>query len=378
MGCPREGINEVMLSYDTLHVLIIEDDDDTRSNLRDILELDDYRIEMAGTAAEALALNCWSSIQMVILDRKLPDSSAEQLLPHIKRLAPQAAVIVVTGYADLDSTIAAVRLGAYDYLLKPINADALRASLVRYVELREAQRRAMQSERLAAIGQMIAGLAHESRNALQRAQACLEMLKLEVEDRPAALQLAQRVEQAQDDLARLYEEVRSYAAPINLDRHPCDLADLWRHIWKELQPVRRDRCLTLNEQLDADRVPCNVDAFALGQVFRNIFENAAFACPAANGRIVVRCGGTELHGQYYLRIAIRDNGPGIPPKARARIFEPFYTTKTKGTGLGLAIAKRIVEAHGGELQVSDEGDGAEFVILLPCHERASTLVAPSS
>ena len=106
-------------------------------------------------------------------------------------------------------------------------------------ELRAAQQRALQSERLAAIGEMVAGLAHESRNALYRGQVCLEMLALEVEDRPEALRLIDRLQQAQDDLLTLYEDVQDYAAPIHLERRVCDLAEIWRTAWSTWPPCGR-------------------------------------------------------------------------------------------------------------------------------------------
>src|SRR3954463_4813382 len=93
----------------TFEVLVIEDDADARANLRDILELDDYQVETAGTAAEALARVDWSAYSAIILDRQLPDGTAAELLPHFKRLAPEAAIIIVTGYADLQGAIAALR-----------------------------------------------------------------------------------------------------------------------------------------------------------------------------------------------------------------------------------------------------------------------------
>ena len=353
-----------------LGILIIEDDVDTRSNLRDILELDGHHVVEAGTAAQALAMEYWLGIHLVILDRKLPDGSAEKVLPRVKAIAPHVAVIVVTGYADLDSTIAAMRLGAYDYILKPINPEALRASIIRFAELREAQQRAMQVERLAAIGQMIAGLAHESRNALQRSQACLEMLKLEVEDRPQALHLAARIQQAQDDLTRLYEEVRSYAAPINLDCTISNLAAIWRHAWSELETLWQGTGIIFEEP-EGSEFPCLVDPFPMGQVFRNILENAIFASlsTAARpgpGRITIQCMATMHSGRSAWQVRIADEGTGIPKKNRERVFEPFFTTKTKGTGLGMAIARRIVEAHGGALALGpDCQPGTEFVLTLP-------------
>ncbi|HET6879738.1 MAG TPA: ATP-binding protein [Pirellulales bacterium] len=474
-----------------MSVLVVEDDEDTQANLCDILELDGYRAEAVGTAREVLARRDWSDVGMVILDRRLPDGNAEDLLPRLKRLAPEADVIVATGYADLDGAITALRNGAADYIIKPINPSALRASLERtaerrrltrakarsdaafrtlveaaptltmilrldgsilYVnpfaerltglstdellghdfaktfgespvrrsliermscgkstasplrgcqdtlcsksgvrrsvvwnaepladfdggpailaighdvtELNEAQQKALQAERLAAIGQMMAGLTHESRNALQRSKACLEMLALEVEDRPAALDLVQRIDKAQDHLQHLYEEVRTYAAPIKLKRESCDLRELWRETWSHVAQFSPEKKIELVEEIATDDLACRVDSFALGQVFRNILENAVSVSPAG-GKIVVAASESDVDGRPALRIAFRDNGPGLNEEQRQRIFDPFYTTKTKGTGLGMAIAKRIVQSHGGLIEASDRtGPGAEIIVTL--------------
>jgi PAS domain S-box-containing protein len=483
-----------------LHILVIEDDADTRVNLRDILELDDHRVESAGTAAEALAREDWSSISAVILDRKLPDATADELLPRIRREAPEADVIVVTGYADLQGAVSALRLGATDYILKPISPDELRARLSRIAEGRQArvdrklaeeelrraeerfrllvqnssdiitvlsgdgtvlyqspsierllgyrpddrlgrsiledpiahpedlakkrefldeakrrpgvpvtaefrlrhadgtwrhieavgqnlladpslgaivanyrditerkraEERAIRAERLAAIGQMMAGLAHESRNALQRSQACLEMLALQVRDRPEALGLIDRLQKAQDVLHHLYEDVRGYAAPIQLERCHSDLAAIWREAWAHLEPQRAGRAASLRERLDESEVSCAVDPFRLRQVFQNVLENALAACPDPVV-IDVSCTPAEIDGRPAVRVAVRDNGHGLGPEDRRRIFEPFYTTKTKGTGLGMAISRRIVEAHGGRIAAGEASTpGAEIVITIP-------------
>lgn len=350
--------------HDSLHVLVIEDDPDTRQSLCEILALDDYHVESAATAAAAFTNSQWSSVSVVILDRKLPDATPEQLIPEIRLRAPTAAVIIVTGYADLNSTISALRLGAYDYLLKPINPDALRATLVRLVELREAQHRAMQSERLAAIGQMITGLAHESRNALQRTQACLEMLRLELEDQPAAVDLCDRIQKAQDDLARLYDELRSYAGPLHLECQDCDLVSIWRRAWSDLKTATREKSLTLRETIDTRQTRCPVDAFAMGQVFRNVLENSISASPPGSA-IHICCADATFQHRPALVVSIRDQGAGIPAKHHGRIFEPFFTTKAKGTGLGMPIAKRIVEAHGGRIELGAAAEGAEILVTLP-------------
>jgi C4-dicarboxylate-specific signal transduction histidine kinase len=356
----------------SLHVLVIDDDEDTRSNLADILELDGYRVECAGTAREALSRNNWSELSAILLDRKLPDGNAEDLLPKLRALAPQAAVLVVTGYADIHGAVAAIRHGAADYLLKPINADELRARLGRIaehrraeIERKRAEEKLLESERLAAIGQMMTGLAHESGNALARSQSCLEMLMWEVEDRPEALALIQRIQKAQDDLKQLYEEVRGYAAPLRLEREPWDVSGVWRQAWENLTVSRRGRDAVLREETDKADLMCLVDPFRLEQVFRNILENALAACTDPV-RIVIRAVDAELDGRPALCISVQDNGPGLNAEQKQHIFEPFYTTKTKGTGLGMAIAQRIVEAHGGMIALGPaKGGGAEIRMTLP-------------
>src|SRR5436309_224707 len=110
-----------MESATSLGVLVIEDDPATRANLRDILELDDYPVETAGSAAEALNRADWGRFGAVLLDRRLPDGTAEEILPRLRQLNPHAAILIVTGYADLEDAIAAFRQGVTDYILKPIN-----------------------------------------------------------------------------------------------------------------------------------------------------------------------------------------------------------------------------------------------------------------
>jgi two-component system, LuxR family, sensor kinase FixL len=491
--------SEVHAPPDALHVLLIEDDADTRANLADILELDGHRLTGASTFSQACELAAWDDVGTVILDWQLPDGNAGEFLPHIHALAPQAPVVVVTGHPDVNHAIQALRRGAYDFILKPINPDMLRATLARVArhlhteralrrseeqrqllaaavrnlaegviitdadliapgprilfandairritgyevdeligrsprllqgeatdraalqrlktaltkghtfkgefinyrkdrtpyhvevlispvrddkqrithfvaahrditDLKRAEERAVQAARLAAIGQMVAGLAHESRNALQRSQACLEMLAMEVEDRPDLLDLVARVQRAQDDLHRLYEEVRDYASPRRLQREPCDIAHVWRDTWSHLKFQHEAKRLQFQATSTCASRFCDADPFALGQVFRNVLENAIAASPAES-EITLKCEDVALENRPAIRVSVRDRGPGIPLEVRERVFEPFFTTKTKGTGLGMAIAKRIVEEHGGRIFVSDaEGPGAEIVILLP-------------
>lgn len=472
-----------------MNILVIEDNLDARANLRDILELDEHRVRVAGSAFEALRLGApeWHSLDAIILDRKLPDSTAELLLPKLRALAPDAAILIVTGYADLQGAIAALRLGAADYILKPVDPALLRASLDRIAERRrlaadkerseaafrhlveaadcmivivdpggsilyfspfaerltgytadevlgrpfvalfiedpdrtrvsrsfqktdsqptapafetrirardatrrwvawnvrslddyagtnafllvgqditfvkQSQERALQAERLAAIGEVVTGLAHESRNALQRSQACLEMLALAVRDRPEALDLIARLQAAQDHLHHLYEDVRGYAAPIRVTSAWCDLKTIWREAWDHLETARAHAHAILKDCEGA--FPCRADPVRMEQVFRNLLENALSTGPEVVVSISARQ--TTLEGNPAWHITIGDNGPGLRADQYDKIFEPFYTTKSKGTGLGLPIARRIVEAHGGRMGVDTKGPGATFWISLP-------------
>ena len=228
-------------------------------------------------------------------------------------------------------------------------------------DLRSAQQKLIQSERLAAIGQMVTGLAHESRNALQRSRACLDMLSLDLESAPVQQDLVHRSRSALVELQTLYEEVRNYAAPIQLERSRQSIYRLCNEVWGNLA----DQWRLLRVQLVIHSDPCPeiyCDKHRIGQVLRNIFENSLSVAPPGS-KIFVDCrkiAGTNA-GEPRVEICIADQGPGLDPSQRARIFEPFYTTKTKGTGLGMAICQRIIEAHGGQIGVAESCHGSEGV-----------------
>jgi len=361
-----------------LNVVLVEDDADTRENIRDILELDGHTTTMCSSCQEALQVLDRQQTSAAIIDWKLPDGDADQLIPQIMKRAPGIPIIVVTGYRELDTTISALRAGAYDYILKPINPDVLRSTLRRIAERRDhlhqielAQSRLMENERLAAIGQMVAGLAHESRNALQRSQACLETLALDLADRPESLQLVKRIERALDDLHALYEQVRDYAAPINLELERCNIVELVNETWQQLQmPSKSPLEFVVECKTDGCRL-ANIDSNRMRQVFRNLLENARQACNGS-GIIQVRLQLKQHHNRPSLKIDFDDSGEGIDPANCDKIFQPFFTTKTKGTGLGLAITRRIVEAHQGTIHFdSNEAGGTRFTIFLPLNQSVS-------
>jgi hypothetical protein len=190
------------------------------------------------------------------------------------------------------------------------------------------------------------------------------MLTLEVQDRPAALDYLQRAQKANDCLHRLLADVSASIGPLRLDCRPCCLCDIWREAWENLAPVRNGRACALEEQTEGTNLVCAADRFRLEQVFRNVFDNALAAPDPV--RVVVCAAECRLGGRPSVRLAIADNGPGLTDEQRARLFEPFYTTKVDGMGLGLTIVRRIVEAHGGTVTAADgDSGGAAILVTLP-------------
>ena len=343
-------------------LLVVEDDQDTQSNLHDILELDGYQVDAVSSIEQARQKD-WNEYFALVLDHHLPDGTAEELLPAIREVAPSAGILIVTGHADLGGTITALRHGVDDYILKPIDADALRASLIRIRKLREARDRLIQSERLAAIGEMVSGIAHESRNFLQKISAAVESLQSKVGwELDDAADLA-GIRRGCDGLTRLLNDLREYAAPITLDRGCSDLAKVWRVAWKNLVTQRSEQHATLVEQMDSEHAWASIDHFRMEQVFRNLFENSLAAC-SGPAEITVRSENCAAEGT--LRVTVSDNGTGLKTAQPSTVFQPFFTTKSRGTGLGLSIVRRIVEAHGGTITARNGArQGAIFELQIP-------------
>lgn len=232
-------------------------------------------------------------------------------------------------------------------------------------QLREQQEKLLQSERLAAVGETVLCLAHESRNALQRAQAGLGLLEHGVDNTERNHKLLERIQQALNDLRHMFDQLRAYTTPRKLEKELISLSELVMKTWNELPKSRKLQLakLQIHSQLEDDR--CYADPFALRQVFRNLLENSlqaserslqedVYLLPADDGR-------EETH-----RIVFCDNGPGFGGEHEQHVFDPFFTTKKRGIGLGLSISQSIVEAHGGDIRVSHARSfGAEIVVCLP-------------
>jgi signal transduction histidine kinase len=218
---------------------------------------------------------------------------------------------------------------------------------------------------LAAIGQSMACFTHQALNVLQCSQACLQLLRLEIGGRAAAADYLNRLQRAQETLQRLCQDVREFAAPLQLQPRRCDAREIWLAAWEDLRWRRSDRAVLFQEHIAACDRTVHVDPLYLQQVFANLFDNALAACrdPA---EITIRCTAAELNETAALAIVLGDNGPGFSAEQLCRPFAPFFTTKRGGTGLGLLIARKVVHAHGGRLALgASPGGGAEIRLVLP-------------
>jgi two-component system sensor histidine kinase PilS (NtrC family) len=230
-------------------------------------------------------------------------------------------------------------------------------------EVREMQERVRKTDRLAAIGELSAGIAHEVRNPLASISGSIEMLYNELELCGENRRLMELVMRESDRLDRIISDFLDFArlrppttAEVSVTRCLDDMLTLLRN-----NPALMSGIEAEVRHNDGDLV-ANADEEQMKQVMLNLAINACEAM-GCSGKLTVK---TELVGGGFMRIVFQDEGPGIGDEERARLFEPFFTSKEGGTGLGLAIANKIVEAHGGRIQVRNrKPQGAEFSVTLP-------------
>jgi len=369
-----------------LRVLIVEDRADDEELVLIALRRGGYdvvheRVESAAAMSAALARESWD---VVLSDYSMPRFSGPAALELLRTTGLDIPFIIVSGTVGDEPAVAAMRSGANDYVLKG-NLTRLCPAIDR--ELREAElraeRRKMQeqlliSDRMASVGTLAAGVAHEINNPLSAVVANLELIAkdltrisqdLHVEDR--FVEVFDQLNDARDGADRLRNIVRDLKifsrsadeerrGPVNVKRV---LESSLRMAWNEI----RHRARLVKEY--ADVPPVEANEARLGQVFVNLIVNAAQAIREGNAeQNVVRVSTQVDAASGHVLVEIRDSGAGIPAENLPRIFDAFFTTKPVGvgTGLGLSICHRIVTGLGGEIRVESQiGRGTAFRVLLP-------------
>jgi signal transduction histidine kinase len=272
-------------------------------------------------------------------------------------------------------------IGAFNEVTAKLQAshDQLRAEVARLTrELGEANQQLERSRRLAALGEMAAGIAHEVRNPLGSIRLYARMLDQDLSDRPGERVIAGKIDSAARVMDGIVGDVLTFSREFRLRPAPIDPKDLFDRViescchdgvpnWRTVRVIRDDRAADLPE--------FQADPSLLQQALVNVVRNAFEAMADVPGDHTLTLGATASplavpdHDETAPSIAltIRDTGPGIRPEVVERMFNPFFTTRNTGTGLGLAIVHRIVDAHAGRVSVTnnDGAPGATVSLWLP-------------
>jgi signal transduction histidine kinase len=353
-------------------ILVVDDNAAFLDNLRELLGGAGYEVSIAESCRSARE-RAKDGFNVALVDLRLPDGDGTALAAELKHELPEAEVVLLTGFATLETAMAAVRAGACAYLMKPCAPQDLLLTLeqaMRQVRLqaekRELARRAQMTEKLAAVGTMTAGLSHEIRNPLNAAALQLAVLERRLRKLPEAQQgpLLEPLGLVRDEIRRLdhiLEDFLQFARPREFKPEPVEVEPLLRRVVALLggEAESRKVRLELSVPTPLSRVPGEEDR--LRQVLINLALNALDAAPAG-GEVRVSAGEDER----WVWVTVDDTGPGIPVALRDRNFEPYFTTKAQGSGLGLSIVHAIVTQHGGTLEVKQAPvGGARFLLRLP-------------
>lgn len=407
-------------------ILIVDDEEVVRSLFQNYLS-ERYSCQTAASFDEAMIHLNQESFSLVITDNIMPGRSGVELLREIRAQFPDTVVIMVSAVGRTQRVLDVVRLGAYDYLIKPCELDVLAMSVehalerrtllraARYykqdlerrntelknskAELERLQAQIVHSEKMASLGQLAAGIAHELNNpagfiygnmgilkdcaqGLERllkfyevlpvsAEVCAEIdrLKDEIDYEHTLADLNSIVADCHEGAERIRDVVNNLRIFSRLDEAEFKKVDIHEGLESTIRLLSHyynSGHLTLNR--DYARLPL-VDCYAgqLNQVWMNLLVNAAQAIKE-RGEVRVR---TEQKEQMVI-VAISDTGCGISTANLKSIFNPFFTTKPvgEGTGLGLSVTYGIIERHHGSIEVeSCPGKGTTFTVAIPVEAR---------
>lgn len=369
-----------------MRMLLVDDEAFFRNTLKKRLELRGITLIEAASGEEGLAVLQEHPIHIVISDVKMPEMGGLELLEHIKADYPEIEVILLTGHASTADGVAGIKSGAFDYLTKPIEFDHLISKVQQAYDLilrREEQRqearlrRRMEkqmilTERLASLGTLATGVAHEINNPLaiiRESAGWMGMIlkKPEMADMPRKADFEKgidKIEKGVERARRITHQLLEFVQKPEKSASETDLATL---IQESVELVRRE---AINQgvdvvcDLDENVEPIISDSYQLRQVLLNLVTNAIHATKK-NGRIAL---GLKRAAGNSVQFLVSDTGSGIAPENLERIFEPFFTTKSpgKGTGLGLFVTQGIVERLGGTIEVDSAlNAGTTFTVTLP-------------
>jgi len=416
-------LGEVEEDVSDRRILIVDDEASVRQLFAVWLREENYECQTAASADEALTLLATDTYALVISDMMMPGRNGVELLREIKSRYADTAVIMVSGVDRPQRVRDALRVGAFDYLIKPCELDVLTLSVEHALERRSLQRTArtykahlesrnielanskaklerlqaqlVQTEKMASLGQLAAGIAHELNNPagfiygnmdllgdyVSQLQALLntydkialpaesgrsvEALKTEIKYERLVGDLDSIIADCREGAERICDVVKNLRLFSRLDEAEIKKIDIHGGIDSTVRLLSRyfsGGQISLRREY-GDLPPINCYAGQLNQVWMNLLVNAAQAV-ADQGTVSIS---TKLE-QDAVIVEISDTGSGIPEDQLSRIFDPFFTTKPvgEGTGLGLSTSYGIIERHGGTIKVKSEvGKGTTFTVRIP-------------
>jgi two-component system, NtrC family, sensor kinase len=382
-------------------ILVIDDEEAARYGIVRALQVDHYEIEEASDGQQALEKLRTFDPDVIVSDINMPRIDGLTLLKRVNEANDPPLVVLITAYGSETVAVEALRAGAYNYIPKPFELDKLRAAIRNAAaqrrltnenrridaelrqtlsRLKESMTELVQAKKMAALGKLVAGVAHEMNSPLGAFQSGTQTMGLLAErvrswsadtspgngEKLAASMetTAEQCRRACDRMSAMVKNLQHFAQLDRADVQRVNLHDGIRSAIRLLQPRCEDQIEVLMELEEIPEVECHPRE--LHQVFLNMVENSIEAIERANRPGAIRV--QTAHADGEIRIAVADNGCGLPPGEVEDLFDPALREKGSriGAGLGLAICYRIVQAHDGRIEVeSRPGEGSTFTVVLP-------------
>ncbi|MCB2145501.1 MAG: response regulator [Deltaproteobacteria bacterium] len=370
-------------------ILLVDDEAGIRKVLGISLNDLGYTVHEAENATAALAIMEAVRPSIILTDIKMPGMDGIELLKDIKDRYPETEVIMLTGHGDMDLAIESLKYQATDFISKPISDDALTVALQRageridmrrqlraYTEnlellVEEKSRQLIEAERLAAVGETVAGLSHTIKNITGGLDGGLFVLGkgIETDDAEYVKQGWELVRGNVDRIKTLSLDLLNFAKTDRLEYRQVNPEQPAREVFDLMRGRARDHGMDLILDVAAGLAPTRMDPVGIHQCLLNLVTNAIDACmdtEPADGtqRITLSVSALKDGGVRY-RVA--DTCCGMDERTKARLFQRFFTTKgEQGTGIGLMLTRTIVHRHNGTIDVTSQpGKGACFTIDLP-------------
>lgn len=380
-------------------VLVIDDEKIILDLTSMILRSRGYQVLTAEGGREGLATIEREQPAVVLLDYMMPVMDGMTVLKQIRECFPATYVIMFTGKGSEEIAVELMKTGASDYVLKPFNNQDLidrieHVMRLRRIELQnrelEAERRRLlqeieewnrelerrveektrelerahaeivQAEKLATLGHLSAGMAHEIRNPLNSISLFAQILKTGVAEESERLAYADKILKEIDRIDDILVKLLATSKRPRFDLQQVSMAEVIDRVLDAIDEQVKAQGVEVERVFEKVPPPILADALEIEQIFSNLFLNSLHEMPGGGGL------GVHLaHDDKEIRVAVSDTGAGIPAENLNKIFEPFFTTKAKGTGFGLSVVLRIVKTYRGRIWVESEPGRTVFHIRLP-------------